>query len=95
MGCLDPDSESGSGFGIRIRIQGQEKEENEEKIQTFILIFDFLNHFFDFAAHTNTVYLPIFSSAAEPHHIDAAPAPLINFDAAPTLVRILPHCKVC
>jgi hypothetical protein len=24
-----------------------------------------------------------------------APAPCINFDAAPTLVRILPHCRVC
>jgi hypothetical protein len=39
--------------------------------------------------------IPIFSSAAEPHYIDAAPAPCINFDAAPTLVRILPHSKVC
>jgi hypothetical protein len=45
---------SGSGSGFGIRIQGQEKEENEENF------FDFLNHNFDFAAHTNTVYFPIF-----------------------------------
>jgi hypothetical protein len=82
-------SGSGSGFGIRIRIQGQEKEENEKKSKPLYLnFFNFFNLNFDFAAHTNTVYLPIFSSAAEPHHIDAAPAPCINFDAAPTLVRI-------
>jgi hypothetical protein len=56
--------------------------------------FNLINLNFDFAAHTNTVYLLIISSAAEPHHIDAAPAPCINFDAAPTLVRILPRCKV-
>jgi hypothetical protein len=33
-----------------------------------------------------------FSSAAEPHHFDAAPAPCINFVVALTLVRILLHC---
>jgi hypothetical protein len=49
----------------------------------------FFRLIFPFAALTNTV--SIFSSAAEPHHIDAAPAPCIHFDAAPTLVRILQY----
>jgi hypothetical protein len=80
------------GVWIRIRIQGQQKEENEEKIQTFILKFLCLKIISLILQLIPTQYTYLFfSSAAEPHHIDAAHAPCINFDAAPTLVRILPH----
>jgi hypothetical protein len=79
------------GFGSR----GKKKKKIKGKILTFILKFlKFLKLNFPFAAHTNKVCLPIFSSAAEPHQIDAAPAPCLNFDAVPTLARILLHCKV-
>jgi hypothetical protein len=54
----------------------------------------FLNLTFPFAAHTSIVYLPIFSSAAEPHHIDAALAPCINLDAVPILVLSFLYCTV-
>jgi hypothetical protein len=37
-------------------------------------------------------YFPIFSTAAVPHHFDAALAPFTNFAVAPTVVRILLHC---
>jgi hypothetical protein len=86
-------------WGVWIRIQnpdpGSRSKKKARKILTFLIIFiTFFKLNFPFAAHTNTVLLPIISGAAEPHHFDEAPAPCKNFNAAPTLVRILLHCKV-
>jgi hypothetical protein len=81
MGCLDPVPRSGF-----------RDKKMKKKIILIITLFEFFQRKFPFAAHTNPEYLTIFSSVAEPHHVDVAPASCKNFDAAPTLVRILLLC---
>jgi hypothetical protein len=88
MGCLDPypDSESGSGS------RGKKKKKMKKNLNLYLNFFNFLDSASLLQLIPTQYTFLFFSSAAEPHHIDAAPAPCINFDAAPTVVRILLHC---